>query len=114
MLIGDVDPDSPAGKAGLQSGDIVLEYDGEPVTKADDLRMRVAGTKPGDEVELEIWRDGKRKTIDVEIGELENEDVADDAPGRAARLGRGHDRSHAHARDRRSSSVSRVTSRVRW
>ena len=47
VLIGDVDPESPAGKAGLQSGDIVLEYDGEPVTKADDLRMRVAGTKPG-------------------------------------------------------------------
>jgi serine protease Do len=87
VLIGDVDPDSPAGRAGLQSGDIVLEYDGEPVTKADDLRMRVAGTKPGEEVELEIYRDGKRKTIDVEIEELENETVAGDHP--AAQLDQG-------------------------
>ncbi len=87
VLIGDVDPDSPAGKAGLQSGDIVLEYDGEPVTKADDLRMRVAGTKPGEEVELEIWRDGKRRTVEVEIGELENETLAEDHP--AAQLDQG-------------------------
>ncbi len=87
VLIGDVDPESPAGKAGLQSGDIVLEYDGEPVTKADDLRMRVAGTKPGEEVELEIYRDGKRKNIDVEIGELENGTVAGDHP--AAQLDQG-------------------------
>jgi serine protease Do len=87
VLIGDVDPDSPAGKAGLRSGDIVLEYDGQPVTRADDLRMRVAGTKPGESVELEIWRDGRRRTVDVEIGELESEEVAGDHP--AAQMDEG-------------------------
>jgi serine protease Do len=83
VLIGDVDPASPAGKAGLRSGDIVLKYDGEPVKKADDLRMRVANTKPGDKVDLEVYRDGKTKTIDVTIGELEAEDVAENHPGGA-------------------------------
>jgi serine protease Do len=81
VLIGDVDPSSPAGKAGLRSGDIVLKYDGEPVKKADDLRMRVANTKPGDKVALEVFRDGKTRTLDVTIGELENEDVAENRPG---------------------------------
>jgi serine protease Do len=76
VLIGDVDPDSPAGRAGLRAGDIVTKYNGDPVTRADDLRLRVAATRPGDEVELEVVRDGRRRTVEVEIGELESEDVA--------------------------------------
>jgi serine protease Do len=89
VLIGDVDPESPAGKAGLRSRDIVLKYDGEPVSKADDLRMRVAGTKPGDRVELEVYRDGKHKNVDVTIGELQNEDVAEDHPANQVDQGVG-------------------------
>jgi serine protease Do len=80
VLIGDVDPDSPAGEAGLRAGDIVTRYNGDPVTRADDLRLRVAATRPGEEVDLEVYRDGKRRTIEVEIGELESEDVAAERP----------------------------------
>ena len=87
VLIGDIEPESAAAKAGMESGDIVIKYDGQPVTKADDLRMRVAGTKPGTEVDLEIFRDGKRRNLEVEIGELENEEVADNHP--AAQLESG-------------------------
>jgi serine protease Do len=76
VLIGDVEPDSAAAKAGLRSGDIITKYDGQPVARADDLRMRVANTRPGDNVDVEIYREGKSKTVEVEIGELENERVA--------------------------------------
>jgi serine protease Do len=44
------------------------------------LRLRVAGTRPGEEVDLEIYRDGKRKTVEVEIGELETDQVAGARP----------------------------------
>ena len=70
VLIGDVDPDGPSAAAGVESGDIVVSYAGRPVENADELRFAVAGTPPGSEVELEIWRDGRRRTIEVEIGEL--------------------------------------------
>jgi serine protease Do len=72
--------DSPADEAGLRSGDIILEYDGQPVTRADDLRMRVAGTRPGDEVDLKVYRDGKPKTIRVEVGELKNDEASANRP----------------------------------
>jgi serine protease Do len=80
VLVGDVDPGSPADEAGLQAGDIITEYDGQPVKRSDDLRLRVAGTRPGEEVDLEIYRDGKRKTVGVEIGELETDQVAGARP----------------------------------
>ncbi len=73
VLIGDVTPDGPGDKAGVQSGDIVKSYDGHPVSGIDKLRARVAGTKPGTKIALEIFRDGKTRTLQVEIGELEAE-----------------------------------------
>lgn len=76
VLIGDVDPEGPAARAGLRSGDIVLRYGDEKVESADELRFEVAATRPGSEVELEIFRDGRRRDLIIEIGELEGEEVA--------------------------------------
>lgn len=63
--------DSPAAKAGLESGDVVVEMDGDPVESADDLVGMVADHSPGDVVKLTYYREGKKRTAKVELGEKE-------------------------------------------
>jgi serine protease Do len=72
VLIGEVTPDGPAGKAGLKQGDVIVEMDGKPVEKMAPFRNRVAMVAPGSKVELEVLRDGARKTFNVQVGELPN------------------------------------------
>ena len=67
VLVGAVLEGGPADKAGVERGDIVLEYDGHRVATNTDLSQRVAATKPGKTVPLTIWRDGKEKTIRVTV-----------------------------------------------
>jgi serine protease Do len=76
VLIGDVVADGPADKAGLRAGDIVVEYNGKRVRKAAQFRNAVAATTPDSEVELVVFRDGERKTLEVTIGLLEGQAVA--------------------------------------
>jgi serine protease Do len=73
VLIGDVLDDSPAKKAGLKSGDIVVEFNGKPMVNANQLRMAVAATGPGTSSELTIVRDGKRQTVKITTDELSDE-----------------------------------------
>ena len=70
VLIGDVTEDSPARKAGLQSGDIVVELNGKSVARAGAFRNRVAMFAPGTDVTLTVIRDGQRQTMTVTLGEL--------------------------------------------
>jgi serine protease Do len=70
VLVGDVSADSPAGKAGVKAGDIIVAYNGTAVAKADRLRSKVADTPPGSRATIEVFRDGRRKELDVKIGEL--------------------------------------------
>jgi serine protease Do len=70
VLIGDVTEDSPARKAGLQSGDIVVELNGKPVARAGAFRNRVAMFAPGTDVTLTVIRDRQRQTMTVTLGEL--------------------------------------------
>jgi serine protease Do len=72
ILVGDVIPDSPAAKAGLRVGDIIVELDGKEVTKAHELRNRVAATSPGSEATLRIFRDGDYQEVTIQIGRLED------------------------------------------
>ena len=58
----------PAAKAGLESGDVVTEVDGNAVSSGDDLRLAVENHKPGDEMTLTVKRDGDTKTITVTLG----------------------------------------------
>jgi serine protease Do len=73
VLIGDVVEDGPADRAGLRSGDIVDRFDGHSVTKANQLRNRVAETTPGSKVELRIFRDGEYQTLTAEIGQRDEQ-----------------------------------------
>lgn len=72
-LVGDVVENSPAEKAGIKSGDVILEIDGKRVRDIDFLRNEVASRAPGTKVELKIYRDGKERTVTVELGELPEE-----------------------------------------
>lgn len=71
VLIGQVVPGSPAEKAGLKSGDIVVAYNGHEQTSANSFRHQVASTKPHTSAPLKVLRDGKPLTLTVKIGVLE-------------------------------------------
>jgi serine protease Do len=69
-LLGDVSPDGPAGKSGLQRGDVVLELNGQPITETKDFRLKIAMTPPGTVVHLKVFRNGESRDYDVTLGEL--------------------------------------------
>ena len=88
-LVSAVENDTPAAKAGLQPGDVILKLNGKDIGRSADLPPQVADLRPGSEARLEIWRKGQRKQISVTIGELPGEKVAADGHGSAdqGRLG---------------------------
>jgi serine protease Do len=71
-LIADVMKGGPGDKAGLKRGDVVLEYRGQKVGNATELRNKVAATAIGKDVKLTIWRDKKRLDLSATIGSLED------------------------------------------
>ncbi|MGA2544318.1 MAG: DegQ family serine endoprotease [Verrucomicrobiota bacterium] len=72
-LIGEVEPSSPAAKAGLKNGDVILQFNGKTVADDSQLRLEVAAVAPGEKVPVRIWRDGAAKTVDVLIKEVPGE-----------------------------------------
>jgi serine protease Do len=64
-LISQVMKDTPADKAGLKDGDVIVKVDGQTVASANELRNTVARIAPGTAVKLEIYRDGKKQTVEV-------------------------------------------------
>lgn len=69
-LVSDVTTDSPAEKAGIERGDIIINFNGDEVADSRDLSAKVAATPVGEEVELTILRDAKEKPLKVRVGEL--------------------------------------------
>jgi serine protease Do len=78
-LVSRIIEDSPAEKAGLEGGDVILKFDGKAVEKASDLRRVVGATKPGSKVTMQVFRRGVYKDLSITVAELE-----DDSPSRAA------------------------------
>jgi serine protease Do len=70
-LIAEVMKAGPAAEAGIKRGDVILEYGGVKVADAAALRNMVAGTAPGKEVKIELWRDKKPMEVTVKIGNLD-------------------------------------------
>ena len=68
-----VEPGQPAARAGLEVGDVVLEFNGRPVKDSDALVEMVVATKPGTTVPVTILRDKQRKTLNITVGELDLE-----------------------------------------
>ena len=79
-VVGQVLPDSPAEKAGLLAGDIVRKLDGKQIASTKVLRERIAQVAPGTRVELLVERDGKDRTIAVELARRAEDAEAQPAP----------------------------------
>jgi serine protease Do len=73
-LISDVEKGGPADKAGIQTSDVVLKFDGKAVNASNDLPRIVAATRPGSKVSVQLWRKGESLDVTVTVGE-----IADDA-----------------------------------
>ncbi|MFM7100297.1 MAG: PDZ domain-containing protein, partial [Verrucomicrobiota bacterium] len=85
-LVAEVTPKGPAEKAGLESGDVVLEFNGKAVRDARHLRLEVARTKPGSTVPMKIIREGSNKTLKVTVRERDEQALArQDGAGRPGR-----------------------------
>ncbi|MGR9105802.1 MAG: DegQ family serine endoprotease [Gammaproteobacteria bacterium] len=80
ILVAQVTEGSPAEKAGLRQGDIILAYHGKPVSDVGGFRNQVALTEPGSEEELTIRRDGEEQTVTVAIGKLTKDKLVAQAP----------------------------------
>ena len=80
-IIASVVPGEAAARAGLRQGDVVVSVGGKEVTPDQTLSFLIAGQKPGTRVPVEILRDGKRQTIQVQVGNRPSEDqLASTAP----------------------------------
>jgi serine protease Do len=75
-LVNSTQPDTPAAKAGLKSGDVITKVNGETVADARELTRKIAGMKPGAHVDVAYLRDGRERDANVELGTLPNTEVA--------------------------------------
>ncbi len=69
-LVASVEPDSPASRAGLQPGDVIVGVDGEHIGNSRELALNVSQVPPGSHAHLAILRDAKPQTIDITVGTL--------------------------------------------
>ncbi|MBI4488416.1 MAG: DegQ family serine endoprotease [Deltaproteobacteria bacterium] len=87
-LVTEVSENSPAVEAGIKPGDIILEFNGKPLPKSQDLRSLVADTSPGQRVTLKISREKSERNMTVRIGELPDErEVISQSEGKELDLG---------------------------
>jgi len=69
VLVADVDPNGPAARGGLRSGDIILSYGGQQLHSSHDLSMAVAATQVGSSAKLEVLRNGEHHSMNMKVGE---------------------------------------------
>jgi serine protease Do len=75
-LVGGVEPDAPADKAGVLPGDVITKFGDKPIGRWSDLPRLVGETKPGTTSTLEVWRKGKPLTLKVTVAELKADKTA--------------------------------------
>ncbi len=83
-LVGEVTADSPAAKAGIQVGDVILSFDQRKVAELKDLPRLVADAAPGVSAPVSVWREGKRRELQVTIQRAPNTTVSAAEPAGAA------------------------------
>ena len=75
-LVASVEPDSAAEKAGLQAGDVVLSVDGRRINDSAELPRVIGEKRPGTRVKMEVWRDGRSRSITATLDEMKTETLA--------------------------------------
>ena len=83
-LVASLQKDGAAAKAGLEPGDVILKFDGKAISRSGELPPMVAALTPGSAVALEIWRDGKLKTVRVTVGAAEDRSTVASAKAAAS------------------------------
>lgn len=78
-LVADVSPGGPAAKAGIKKGDVIARFDGRDVSEMHRLPRIVAETPINKDVEVVLWRDGKKMTVRAVVGELTDSEEAEQA-----------------------------------
>ena len=88
-LVSSVENGSPAEKAGLEPGDVILSINGKEIASSNELPPLVADIVPGQSAKLQIWRKGGQREIEVKVGNQKDEQVASKESKEAApnRLG---------------------------
>ena len=80
-LVSSVDDDGPARKAGVKEGDVILSFDGKAVESAGQLPALVAAASPGRKVDLQVWRDRAKRSLQLEVAATtDGEVVASNGP----------------------------------
>jgi serine protease Do len=69
-LVSSVAKDGAAAKAGIEAGDVILKFDGKTITRSSELPPLVAQVRPGSNVAIEVWHDGKARNLTATVGEL--------------------------------------------
>ena len=83
-LVNSVEKGGPADKAGIDSGDVILRFNGKAVNSSEDLPRIVGATRPGTKVAVQVWRNKAARDVQVVVGELQ-----DDRAARQSRRGGG-------------------------
>lgn len=88
VLISEVVDNTPASKAGVKAGDVILEFDGKKVEDMASFRIMVAATDIGKKVNITVYRDGRQKDLRLTIGEMpETVSAAQEPPEQEYELG---------------------------
>ena len=77
-LVANVQPDSPAQRAGLQAGDLITRVNTDPITSPRDLAIRIAAVQPGQTAQLDFLRDGAAKHLGVKLADLPDQTAKSD------------------------------------
>jgi serine protease Do len=75
-LVNSVEKGSPADKAGVETSDIIVAFDGKQVDSSSDLPRIVGSTRPGSNAAMEVWRKGAKRNLTLTVGELQEDRVA--------------------------------------
>jgi len=78
-LVGTVEKDSPADKAGFKTGDVIRKIDNVAVTDSTDVTSRIGNMAPGTRINVEVWREGKPATLTATIGAFDDSEKVADA-----------------------------------